>query len=156
MFSLHSALIHTSKVKHSSVTVRRCKRNHGNVCKFFLFPHSSLHFRVLIDVDSSNKQQQRKFISCIEEKKSSLRVSERTLEYYYYYELEINANVICEVLRIFEKWNNFQDQPFPLSCPFSYNNCCVAFPIRYRSLISMPQPDGFNLKFLSYEFFSYI
>lgn len=100
---------------------------------------------------SIEKQRQRKFIK-LNKKKISLRARE-PLEYFI-----MNLKLTQMLFAKCAFSNNFQDQPFPLqcrllSCPFRLN-CCVAFPIRYRSLISMLQPDGFNLKFLSYEFFS--
>lgn len=131
------------------------KSLHYFVCKFFLFSHSSLHFRILIDAESSKSSSRGNSFKI--EKKNFPPSEERTLEYY---ELEINANVICEVLRIFKNGIIFKINP-SLSIPRCFChahfvlNCCVAFPIRNRSLISMPQPDGFNLKFISYEFFSF-
>lgn len=154
---MHSALIHTSKVKHSSVTVGRCRRN---LCIILCASFSCflIHLFIFESLSTLNHQKAAAEEIHLKLKKKNFPPSEeRTLEYY---ELEINANVICKVLRIFKNGIIFKINP-SLSIPRCFChahfvlNCCVAFPIRNRSLISMPQPDGFNLKFLSYEFFSF-
>lgn len=114
LFSLHSALIHTSKVKHSSVTVRRC-RNLGNM---HVFPVFLIHLFIFESLSTLNHQKSGSRGNSF--KKTSLR-GDRENPRILFMNLKLTQMLFAKCCA-FSKWNNFQVQPFPLSVmPISYS-----------------------------------